>query len=517
MAAFDAAPGEATAAPTLAAAAPGPAPPAPPPPPPPFPASPFGRAKLWQTAQHHGDLLTQQEDVRFVPDFPFVGPIVNISREELGQTIVGFGGAFTEASAVVFSQLPIEQQHEVINAYFGEDGLGYTVGRVHINSCDFSTQNYAFDTVNDDFELWHFDDTVARDARALIPLILRAQDSVHAQGQRLRLLATPWSPPAWMKTSGRMDHSLSPCLRHDVHETWANYISRWISAYKTRGVNLWAITIQNEPEFDAYWEACVMTPMEEADFLGKYLGPQMRRAHPDVLIFVYDHNKNHVVRWADVIAAHPTASQHMDGVAFHWYTGDGFDAVRQVHERHPDKLLLATEATYERHRWRPGATLASGDWRFGEGYAHDIIGDLNAGSVGWLDWNLLLDQHGGPNHAANPCDSALMADLSRAQVLRHPQYYYIGHFSKFIPPGSRHLNVTVAPTRTYAGVLREYGTCTGEDGLQATSFLRPDGAVAVVVLNCGDYIMDFKLRDRDSAALARIPPHAIQTYLLEAP
>lgn len=479
----------------------------------------WATATLWQTAKH-GDLLWQRPDVRFVPDFTFIGPVVDISRE-VGQTIQGFGGAFTEASAVVFAQLSREQQDQIIEGYWGDTGIGYTLGRVHINSCDFSTESYNFDNVDGDFDLLHFDDTVAHDARSLIPLIVRAQKAVQARvgnggGAQLQLLATPWSPPAWMKQNGEMVHSSVPCLRQEAQASWARYISRWISAYKARGVHIWALTVQNEPEFDAKWEACVMTPEEEADFLGTHLGPALREAHPDVLVFVYDHNKNHVDDWADVIMSHPTAHRHADGVAFHWYTGDGFDAVRRIHEQHPEVLLLSTEATYERHRWREGATLEEGEWSFGEGYAHDIIGDLNAGSVGWIDWNLLLDQDGGPNHADNLCDAAMMADVTADRVFRHPQYYFIAHFSKFIVPGSKHLHTTVTPSRTYSGPVREYGTCTDDDGLQATSFLRPDGQIAIVLLNCGDYIVDFKLRDGKRAALARIPPHSIQTYLLSS-
>merc|ERR1719436_600444 len=181
-----------------------------------------------------------------------------------------------------------------------------------------------------------------------------------------------------------------------------------------------------------------------------------------------------------------------------------------VHQKFPGAQLLASEATYEKRRWQPGTVQAHSVWSFGEGYAHDIIGDLNAGAVGWIDWNLLLDQDGGPNHVDNVCDAAMVADETKGKLFRHPQFYFIAHFSKFILPGSKHLRTEVAPTFTYSGKPRDYGTCTREDGLQAASFLRPDGLLAIVVLNCGDYIIDFKLRDGSRAALARIPPHTIQ-------
>lgn len=477
-------------------------------------AKPLKTAKLWQTAQSQDDLLSQQEDAVFISDFPFIGPVVDISRQ-LDQTIIGFGGAFTEASALVFSKMSSQHQQEFIKGYFGPDGLGYTVGRVPINSCDFSTDSYSFDDVKGDYDLKHFDDGVAHDTETMIPLIAAAQDELKSQGRKLKLLATPWSPPAWMKSNQQMVHSFSPCITQRAKRTWANYITRWVSAYQAKGVPIWALTVQNEPENDAFWEACVMSPEEEADFLGHDLGQAMRTKHPEVLVFGYDHNKDHIEKWTDVLYADKSSEKFLNGIAFHWYAGDAFDAIQRIHHTHPKALLLASEATYERYRWHEGATLATGEWSFGEGYAHDIIGDLNAGSAAWMDWNLLLDENGGPNHANNPCDAAMMADFSKGQLYRHPQYYFLGHFSKFILPGSKHLGVSVAPTRTYKGAVRDYGTCSGEDGLEATAAMRLDGQIVIVILNCGDYIIDFKLRDGLLSSLCRIPPHSIQTYLIK--
>lgn len=476
---------------------------------------------MWQTARDLGH-WERQADVRFVEqgsDFSreagsdFQGPVIDISTEEQ-QTLLGFGGAFTEAAATTYKKLPEELRKQVIGDYFGEEGLGYTTGRVPINSCDFSADHYSFDDVEDDFELEHFDEAVAHDTEALLPLISAAQEALQPLGRSLRLLASPWSPPAWMKGNGHMDHSSRPCLRDGASEAWANYISKWLSAYKAQGVPVWAVSVQNEPENDARWEACLWTAEEEAAFLGEHLGPALNRSHPEVLIFGYDHNKDHLVEWADVLGAHPTAAAYLDGMAFHWYSGDSFGTVAEVRQRRPELLLLASEATYEQYRWHDDTDLEHGDWSFGEGYAHDILGDLNAGSIGWIDWNLLLDQDGGPNHSDNPCDAALMADLREKRVFRHPQFYFIGHFSKYLLPGSKHLRTRVSPEVTYrGGEERDYGTCSGLDGLQATAARRPDGLVASVVLNCGDNPVAFQLRHRGQALVSTIPPHAIQTYL----
>jgi len=262
---------------------------------------------------------------------------------------------------------------------------------------------------------------------------------------------------------------------------------------------------------------CVYSAQQGADFIGAHLGPTLKEDHPEVSIFAYDHDKQHAQMWANATFSHAGAARYVRGLAVHWYEGDGFEELRKVHRDFPEAVLLPTEATYERRRWAPGSTLATGDWRFGEGYAHDIIGDLEAGAAGWTDWNLLLDERGGPNHVGNDCDAAMVASLSGEVLHVHPQYYYIGHFSKYLLPGSIRAGTTVTGSSSYRGPTRDYGTCSGEDGLQATSFLRPDGHVAVVVLNCGDAELRFKLRDAAAgrALAARVPGHAVQTYLFE--
>jgi len=474
-------------------------------------------ASLVQTARDTGDLMASLADVPFMVDFAFDGPVVDVDLAATDQKIVGFGGAFTEASALVFKGLRKDLQQEVLDKYFGPDGIGYSTGRVPINSCDFSPASYSFDDVEGDFELKHFDTGVRHDTEVMIPFIQAAQRLLAKHGKALRLLASPWSPPAWMKTNGQMVHSGSPGLRAECRASWAKYISKWISAYKAHGLPIWALTAQNEPMASQEWESCVYSAQQGAEFIGHFLGPTIREDHPEVAMFAYDHNKEDSYDWAHSTYSHEAASTFVQGLAVHWYDGDGFETVRRVHRDFPHAVILPTEATYERHRWAPGSSLATGDWKFGEGYAHDIIGDLNAGASGWTDWNLILDERGGPNHVDNVCDAAMVASLSGEELHVHPQYYFIGHFSKYLLPGSVRVETSVCGTASYRGSRRPYGTCSDEDGLQATSFLRPDGRVATVVLNCGGAEVRFKLRDlRGGRALAaRIPAHAVQTYMFE--
>jgi len=490
--------------------------PIPPVPAPPTPSGPTkgGVATLFQTAHGTSDLLTQKEDVQFYEDFDFDGPVIDVSSRVTNQAIIGFGGAFTEAAALVYQGMSATNQEKFMEKYFdAEKGIGFTLGRVHINSCDFSPSpaQWSLDDVDGDFNLEYFDTNATHDKEAMIPLILAGMDKIRQSNRELKLFASPWSPPAWMKTNGQMVGGGK--LKPECSAVWADYFVKWIDAYKAAGVPLWAVTPQNEPENAAGWEACVYTADEEADWIGNELGPKLQAAHPEVLILPHDHNKDHVQLWADTMFSHPTAAQYVSGMAFHWYSGDEFDHVAQIHKKYPDAVLLPTEATWEKYRWGPETTVETGEWFFGEGYAHDILGDLNSGAQGWTDWNLLLDQDGGPNHLGNNCDAPMMADNGKQELYLHPQYYFIGHFSKFLVPGSKHLTSAVSGSTSYTGGGRGYGSCSEEDGVEATAFLRPDNVVAVVVLNCGASPQNFKLKDGDRAAAVQIPASSIQTFL----
>jgi glucosylceramidase len=235
-----------------------------------------------------------------------------------------------------------------------------------------------------------------------------------------------------------------------------------------------------------------------------------------VKIFAFDdHQRLLLQNWTETIYSNELASRYVDGVAFHWYDGDAFDIVTQLHHSFPEAMMLSSEVSYEKWRWSNATTLEAGDWSFGEGYAHDIIGNLNAGAIGWKDWNLVLDKNGGPNHLNNECDAAMMADVDAQRLYIHPQYYYVGHFSKFILPGSKRIPTNVKGSIPHVDPKRPYGTCTADDGLQAVAFERPDKRVAVVVLNCGGKSMNFKLKDGTCAIRASVPAHGIQTYLFE--
>jgi O-glycosyl hydrolase len=366
-----------------------------------------------------------------------------VDGDTLFQEIIGFGGAFTEASAYNFFKLPSLLQKKVIELYFGEDGINFSLGRIHINSCDFSLESYSFDDFENDYSLKHFDDNVTHDTLEIIPFI---REAMLASSLKIRLVASPWSPPAWMKVpspdtgkSSMLGSETPNGLRneHRVKYAWAKYISRFVSAYKGKGVDIWAVTPQNEPEFPAPWEACSYNASFESQFINSFFGPIMKTDHPDVKILAFDHNKDHLEAWAKEILGKDKHG-YVDGMAFHWYGGMdrmtdgtfGYEAVRATYEFAPNKLLLNTEGCS-----CPGIWL--NNWLRAERLGHDILYDLMNYAQGWIDWNLLLDDAGGPNHLGNVCDASLLAMDEHTRLHVQPKYYYFAHFSKFILPGSR--------------------------------------------------------------------------------
>lgn len=479
----------------------------------------------WQTTEATTDRLTEKLPLT-LGEASAAQVVVSVNISQTFQTILGFGGALTQSSATVFKLLPLELQGELMDSYYGPDGIQYSTGRLPIHSCDFSVDTYTFDDSAGDFELDQFDTSIAYDTNLSIPFVKAALE----RNADLKLFGSPWSPPAWMKSNQNMLSGGS--LLENASASWALYFSKWISSYDAHGVSVWGVTPQNEPEAAQPWESCVYSAEEEAAFVGNYLGPQLKVDWPEVKILGYDHNKDHISEWAAALLGPDSPSKgFVDGVAFHWYSGNCFENVASVAEAYPDKILLPTEACYELTQMADDeagdAWLANGTWARGEGYGHDILGDLNAGSAGWTDWNIILDQDGGPNHVNNFCDAPVLADLrTDAPVLHyHPQYWYLGHFSKFIAPGSVRVATTVETTARKSPAedadcqgWPAYGTCDDLGGLQATSFLRPDHQLAVVLMNCGDdEVSDVAITITDGSTVSTsIPGHSIQTYVFPA-
>ena len=411
-------------------------------------------------------------------------PVVMVNPRCLFQTIEGFGGAFTEAAAVTWQKLGPARREQLLRDYFGRpDGHGYTLCRVHMNSCDFSLGNYAHVESGGDVELEGF--SIERDRRALLPFIQAAQ---RVAAQPLKLLVSPWSPPAWMKSNRQMNHGGK--LLPQYRQAWARCFVRFIEEYQKEGVPVWGVSVQNEPAATQRWDSCIYSAEEERDFVRDFLGPTLAAAGlGGVRIIVWDHNRDHMVERASVVYDDPEAARYVWGTGFHWYGENHFDHVQLVHDAWPDKQLLFTEGCQE-------GGPNTGSWDLGERYALSMVNDLNRWTVGWIDWNLVLDQTGGPNHAGNLCSAPILADTASDTLLHQSSYYYIGHFARFVKPGARRV------------------LCAASlESLEAAAFLNPDGSAATVVMNRTGHRIHFALHSDGVRFVTELPPRSIATYV----
>lgn len=460
----------------------------------------FRQDGMWEKQIKHLESLDEGEELTLAMQSFLSDEQIGTYREMLSkigsmvidtratfQEFIGFGGAFTEASAVNYYKMSPDVQKEIIKAYFDpKEGNAYSLCRTHINSCDFGLGNYAYTEVDGDTEFKHF--SIDRDRQKIIPMIKEAQK---VAGHPLTIFASPWSPPAWMKTNGMMNQGGK--LKPEYREAWARYYCRYIREYEKEGINIWGLTVQNEPAATQTWDSCVYTAEEERDFVRDYLGPTLEKEGlSDIKVIVWDHNRDEMFDRAYTILSDPEAAKYVWGTGFHWYEGDYFNGVQYLHDVFPDKQLIFTEGCQE-----GGPHL--GSWDLGVRYARSIINDLNHWTVGWVDWNLVLDETGGPNHVGNLCSAPIIVNTKTGELSYQSSYYYMGHFSRFIQPGAK---------RIFCSKMYYH--------LEATAFLNPNGQVCVVVMNDNDKKWPFIIRYKGGGAKTNILPHSIYTFIFDA-
>jgi glucosylceramidase len=406
------------------------------------------------------------------------------------QEVFGFGGAVTDATAEVYAKLTPDQQKAFLAAYFDpKQGLGYSILRTTIHSSDFSSASYTY-VKDGDRTLDSF--TIGHDMQYRVPLMRQSLASGASYGTKMRVFASPWSAPAWMKTNASMLGGGS--LKPEYRDLWAQYMVRFVKAYEKAGIPLWGLSIQNEPMAKQKWESMILTADEEIRFLGDHLGPALKAAGlGDKKVIVWDHNRDLLPQRAGTILSDPKARPYVWGVGYHWYEtwakGEPMHRnLAAVHEAYPDVPLLLTESSIEKY---DAAQMQS--WSNGERYGSEILADLNAGSAGWVDWNMLLDSRGGPNHVGNYCFALLHAS-DDGKLIFTPSYAYMGHFTRYIRPQARRVSAA-----------------TSRSTLAATAFRNADGSLAVVVMNSTDQAQRYRLIVDGAEVAVDIPAHAIQT------
>lgn len=458
-----------------------------------------------------GNKLTEVTD--FLVDENVIG--IQLLPEEKFQTITGFGGSFTEASAYLLNRLGVENRAKVLEAYFSEDGANYSLTRTHMNSCDFSLGNYSYAPIAGDVDLEHF--SIDEDRDDIIPMI---KDAMAVSREGFKIVSSPWTAPPWMKDNQDWRGGK---LLPEYNDTWALFFSKYIDAYEAEGIDIWGLTVENEPlGNDSNWESMHFTAEEMTNFVQKYLGPKLKTDGHNVAILGYDQNREHLNEWVDAMYKDEDTSNYFDGTAIHWYASTYevfYDALQYAHAKAPDKHLIQTEACVDAEvpkwkddawYWQKEATDWGWDWAPEKDkylhpkyapvnrYARDIIGCLNNWVDGWIDWNMVLDKQGGPNWFENWCVAPVIVDPENDEVYFTPIYYVMAHFSKYIRPGAVRIGVT-----------------SSNNDLMVTAAQNPDTSIAVVVFNETD---DAKTLSLDLKGLTRtfqISAHAIQTIVLE--
>ncbi|WP_299439048.1 glycoside hydrolase family 30 protein [uncultured Aquimarina sp.] len=439
---------------------------------------------------------------------------IKLNPEKTYQTITGFGGAFTESSAYLLNKLSKENRNKIIKKYFGREGANYSLTRTHMNSCDFSLSQYSY-TPTEDKELKDF--SVKEDMDDLIPMI---KEAMVASEDGFKIFASPWTAPPWMKDNKNW---VGGKLLPEYYDTWALFFSKYVEAYKEQGINIWGFTVENEPHGNGdNWESMHFTPEEMTDFVQNHLGPKLEEdGKGDIKILGYDQNREGLKEWVDVMYKDEASSKYYDGTAVHWYesTYDYFpEALQYAHKKAPNKYLIQTEACVDAEipkwkddawYWSKEATDWGWDWAPEDQkhlhpkyvpvyrYARDIIGCLNNWVDGWVDWNMVLDKQGGPNWFKNWCVAPVIVDPDTDEVYFTPLYYTMAHFSKYIRPEAKVIDVEIS-----------------DEKVMVTAAKNLDGSIAVIIFNPTEDVKQFSLALGEKSNDISINAQAIQTIVV---
>lgn len=489
-----------------------------------------------------GDRLRVMTAPRWRSEGASAAVVIEVAPDSARQTIAGLGGALTEASAHVLAALPRAQREHVLDQLFGPAGLDLTMARTHMGSCDFSVAGrYSYAEVAGDTLLASF--SIAPDsagfAGALDPtydLLPLLRDALRRQ-PHLAIVASPWTAPAWMKDNGlyydkgKRGGSLQP----NHYPTFARYVRRYVDAYAAAGVPLWGVTPVNEPlGVGGQWESMEMSSAELRTYIGRHLGPAL--AGTGVRILQYDQNREAAaLEYARAVFEDSLASRYTWGSALHWYSatasacGDVLDALQAID---PSKPMLMTEGCIDgignadnapggrflgwrddAWWWREGATDWGWYWASAADkpahpryapvhrYARDLVDGLQHGFVGWIDWNLVLDSRGGPNHEGNLCGAPIMIDPATGFVYRTPVYDVLAHATRYVRPGDR-----VVATRVRGAGL-------APDELHATAVRSADArTLTLLVFHRGERALDCDVVVGARTARLHVPAQAVQTW-----
>lgn len=439
-------------------------------------------AKIFRTTE---TVRLFQEEVSFTKRTQDNNNILKVFPHKKKQTIQGFGSSFTEGAGVSFNKMTEKTKEKLLNLYFGANGSRYNLARLPIQSCDFSLGNYAY--VKEEVDLLHEIFDFSHDNEYIIPFI-KAALKINPD---IVFMASPWSPPAFMKTNQSMNKGGE--LVQKYYESWALVIKKYLDHYLKNGIKIKKLSVQNEPVAVKPWDSCLYTNKNELLFAAKYLRTILEDSpHEDIELYIWDHDKDGLVDWTDQSFSldNQLYAKEIDGVAFHWYTGDHFEQIDYLAKMYPDKDLLFTEGCV------PFDKELTNNHEHTYTYIHDLIGNFKNGTTGYIDWNILLDHEGGPNHMGNTCEAPILYQAEKDDLIVNLSYYYINHFSHFVEK-----NAYVILTSSYSNVIENVG------------FINPSGQKVIVLYNNNDSEVDFKIVENEKECALKMAPKEVATVI----
>ncbi len=442
--------------------------------------APDSRGMIRSLATHGDKRLAVLEEVEMRPKGFKISDAIAVDSEDVYQSILGFGAALTDSACFLIDKLGAERKREFLASVFSSSGLGLNCSRICIGSSDYATEAYSYADQGPDPELKGF--TVEHDGAYVVPIISEARKL----NPDLFLLASPWSPPGWMKVGGSM---FGGSMRRQYLAAYADYFDKFLDAYAELGIDVNAVSVQNEVDTDqeGLMPACIWPQGTESLFIAEHLGPKMAKRQTPPEIWILDHNYN---LWGRVLSqlSESAVCKMVDGVAWHGYEGHP-SAMSVVQRAYPEKHMYWTEGGPENLK-DPALTE---NWTF---WGSRFTAILKNWSRCIIAWNLALDENGSPNIGPFECAGLVTIDSATHEISPSGQYWALAHFSTAVHRG--------------AVRIRSKG---GPKGIAHVAFRNPDGTYVLILTNPGRERVVPVALDADKVAEIRIPQDSMVTAL----
>lgn len=516
-----------------------------------------------------GDKVTSKPNINFQTG-KASGNVIAVKADIIRQTLLGIGSSFTQSSAFVLAHLSPDKRLEVMNQIFSNQGANFSLTRTPIGSCDFCVKGrFSYNDVKDDVNLTNFSITpdkngfkvseypnIKDECFDLLPMIKEAQAIKSQQADNdLKIIASAWTAPAWLKDNNDWYVSGNPAnnfsgtggvLKPECESIFANYLVKYLNAYHKEGVDIWGITPVNEPlGNNGHWESMHFSPQSQNSFIKHHLGPALHKSdYKKTKLFIYDHSRDQLQKWADTIYGDKQTAKYVDGAAVHWYEStfkvfeDVFEA---VHKKYPQYAIIHSEGCIDdlgndapdgisdpkRFKesgwfdndsfwWNDNAT----DWAYSatwagvdatdhpiytpvHRYARNIIVSLNHWVAGWIDWNIVLDKNGGPNHVGNYCGAPIMIDTQSNAIYYTPIFYILAQFSQTIRPGDK------------AVLVNQHLNPDLKTALYSSASINNEQLLSVQILNTQKYDIELSLQIGTQYAIVIAGANSLQTIRIQ--